>query len=127
VVLIQWDRVEQTKTRCRCKRAAVGLVGRVEAEVTAANTEVVEEVEKMVELEGIVVVETEASEVGVVAEAEKEQFQTWGPTRASKLLQLGQLCFRLGKVSAWRQVQQRKPTVTVHRQLGKRKIHQSYK
>lgn len=105
----------------------MGLVGRVEAEVTAANTEVVEEVEKMVELEGIVVVETEASEVGVVAEAEKEQFQTWGPTRASKLLQLGQLCFRLGKVSAWRQVQQRKPTVTVHRQLGKRKIHQSYK
>ena len=107
--------------------AAVGLVDREEVEGTAAKTAVVNEVDRRVGLEGSAVVVMEVKEAVVVAEAEKEPFQTWGPTRGSKLLQLGQLCFRLGKVSAWRQVQQRKPTVTVHRQLGKRKIHQSYR
>lgn len=103
------------------------MAGREEVEGTAAKTAVVDEVDKRVGLEGAVVVVMEVKGAVVAAEAEKEPFQTWGPTRASKLLQRGQLCLRLGKVPAWRQVQQRKPIATVHRQLGKRKIRQSYR
>jgi hypothetical protein len=73
----------------------VGLVGREEVEVTAAKTAVAGEVDKTVGLEGLVVVVMEVKEAVVAAEAEKEPFQTWGPTQASKLLQRGQLCLRL--------------------------------